>query len=97
MADHQIGEVSWVEPADRLCRGDPPASQHGDAIGDGDDLAQLVGDEHDADALGAQASDGGEQGLDVERCQDRRRLVEDQDAAIVVQGLEDLDTLAFTD
>ena len=91
----RLGEPAGVEPAGRLRRHDATPPQHGDAVGDGDDLAQLVGDEHDADALGAQPADRAEQGVDVQRGEHSGRLVEDQHPAVVVQRLDDLDTLAL--
>ncbi len=97
VSDHQLGEPAGVEPGRRLCRHDAPSPQHGDAIGDGDDLAQLVGDEHDADALGAQPADRAEQRIDVQRGEHGGRLVEDQDSTVVVQRLDDLDALALAD
>ena len=83
VSDHQIGEPAGVEPAGRLRRHDAAPPQHGDAVGDGDDLAQLVGDEHDADALGAQPADRAEQGVDVQGGEHGGRLVEDQHPAVV--------------
>ena len=97
VADHQLGELAGVERADRLRRHDAAPSQHRDAIGDGDDLAQLVRDEHDADALGAQPADRAEQCVDVQRGEHGGRLVEDQHATVVMERLEDLDALALAD
>ena len=74
-----------------------PAAQHGDLVGDLADLAHLVGDQHDADALGAQRADHAEQPVHLDRGQHARRLVEDQDLRAGEQHLDQLDPLPFPD
>ena len=97
VADHQGGDLGRVEPADRTRRHDAAAAQDRHAVGDGDDLTQLVRDEHDADALGAQSAHGAEQGVDVLGHEHGGGLVEDQHPTVAVQRLDDLDALALAD
>ena len=54
-------------------------AQHGDRVGDGEHLLELVVDEQDRRAAGLQLAQVAEQLLDLLRHQHRRRLVEDQD------------------
>ena len=69
------------------------AAHDGDAIAVGEDLADLVRDEHDRDAALGQAPQRREQAVDLLRRQHRRRLVEDQDPDPPVQRLQDLHLL----
>ena len=91
--DHELGEVvlvrlGWDPRAD-----DPAAPDDRNPVGDLEDLVQLVADEHDAVALGGKPSEDREDLLGLLRRQDGRRLVEDQDARLAVEGLEDLHPL----
>ncbi len=74
-----------------------PAPDHGDLVGDGQDLVELVGDEDDRQALGLQLTQVVEELGDLLRDQDRGRLVEDEDLGAPEQDLEDLDALPFAD
>ena len=81
-----------VDGADRAA-----AAQHGDAVGDGRHLVQLVRDEDDRAPLGGHRAQRHEQRLGLLRRQHRGRLVEDQDARLAVERLEDLDPLLLAD
>jgi hypothetical protein len=62
-------------------------------VGDCHDLSQLVGDEDDRFAGVHEASHDFEELDDLLRCQDRGRLVEDQDVGVAIKGLDELDPL----
>ncbi|MGX1250661.1 hypothetical protein RKD48_003172 [Streptomyces ambofaciens] len=96
-ADHQLGELArgglgGDGRADRRA-----APDDGDLVGDREDLAQLVGDEDDGQALGLQLAQVVEEGVHLLRHQDGRGLVEDQRAGAAVEDLEDLHALAGGD
>jgi hypothetical protein len=56
-----------------------------------------LGDEDDRPALAGEGPDRIEEVVGLLGCQDRRRLVEDQQARLAVQRLEDLDPLLDAD
>ena len=58
---------------------------------------QLVRDEDHRSPFGRHPSHRPEQHLCLLRCQDRRRLVEDEDPRLAVQRLQDLDSLLLTE
>ena len=62
----------------RVLEHHPARAQHGHPVGDVADLAHLVGDDHDAGALGAELADDGEEPVDLRRREHARRLIEDQ-------------------
>ena len=73
------------------------AADHGDLVGDGEHLVELVGDEDDREALLLQLAQVAEQLVDLLRHQHRGRLVEDDDPGTAVEHLEDLHPLPGTD
>ncbi len=77
---------------DRLSR-----PQHGDAVGDGHHLVQLVRDEDDRPSLGGDLAQRQEQRVGLLRREHRGRLVEDEDTRVLVEGVEDLDALLLAD
>ena len=95
--DHQLGQVVLV----RLCRDaladDTATPDHRDPVGDLEHLVQLVADEDDAVTLGGEPAQDGEDLLGLLGREDRRRLVEDEDPRLAVEGLEDLDPLLPSD
>ena len=79
-------------------RGDGlPASKHRDAVGHGLDLVQLVRDEDDRAAVGRHRTDRLEERVGLVRRQHGGRLVEDEDAGVLVERLQDLDALLLAD
>ena len=74
-----------------------PAAQDDDFVRDLEDLVELVGDEDDRRAGRRERPDDPEQLLRLERREHGRRLVEDEDVALAVERLEDLDPLADAD
>ena len=96
-ADHQRGEALGRRARSRHRRDDAPAAQHGDAVGDLQHLVQLVRDEDDGAAVGRHRAQRLEERARLLRRQHGGRLVEDQDARVAVERLEDLDALLLAD
>ena len=96
-ADHQLGELAGgdVVGADRGDGG--AATDHGDLVGDGEHLVELVGDEDEGEALVLELAQVAEELVDLLRHQHRGRLVEDDDLGAAVEDLEDLHALALAD
>ena len=69
------------------------ASEHDDAVGDGQHLAELVGDEDDRLPLLDQAADDREEVVDLARGEHGGGLVEDEDVGVAVERLDQLDAL----
>ena len=86
-----------VAPALVDRRDDAPAAQHGDAVGDRQHLVQLVRDEDDRPPVGRHRAQRLEERARLLRREHRGRLVEDQDARVAVERLEDLDPLLLAD
>ena len=73
----------------------PP--DHRDPVCDGQNLVQLVCDEHDSLTLVLHHAEGLEQIVDLSRREHGGGLIEDQHLDPAIQQLEDLDALLFTD
>ena len=73
------------------------AAQHGDAVGDRRHLVQLVRDEDHRPAVVGHLPQRPEQHLGLLRREHRGRLVEDQDAGVAVERLQDLDPLLLAE
>ena len=91
-ADHHAGQLALVRGA-RSGAHHAPAPHDADAIADGPHLAQLVTDEDDGETLAHEAPQGLEERFDLVGHEHGRGLVEDEDAAVACQGLDDLDAL----
>ena len=96
-AHHQRGEgllggLGRVGLTDHL-----PAPEHDDAVGDGEHLAELVGDEDDRLPLLHQALDHREELVDLAGREHGRGLVEDEDVGLAVERLDELDALLLAD
>ena len=63
----RLASDCWVAVVGVGGAGDPPVAQHGDPVGDGEHLAQLVGDEDDRLALVDEAAHDGEEVVDLAR------------------------------
>ena len=72
-------------------------AQHGDAVGEGEDLGHAVADVDHADPAGAQVAHDREQPQHVGLGQGRGRLVHDQHAGVERERLGDLDPLPVGD
>ncbi len=92
-AHHHLGELGLVRLRRRGLAHHGAAPEHRDAVGDGQDLVQLVADEHDRLAVVTQPPQVVEQVLGLGGGQHRRGLVEDQDLHPAVERLQDLDPL----
>ncbi|GGX67946.1 hypothetical protein GCM10010510_10490 [Streptomyces anandii JCM 4720] len=96
-ADHHLGELAGGGlGGDGRAHGGA-APDDGDVVGDGEHLAELVGDEDDRQALGLQLAQVVEEGVDLLRDEHGGRLVEDEDAGAAVEDLEDLHALTVGD
>ena len=89
--------LALVVPAGSASPDHAAPPQHRDAVGDVEDLVELVADEHDRLAGLAQASEVLEQLLGLLRREHRGGLVEDQHVDAPVERLQDLDTLLLAD
>lgn len=96
-ADHQLRELlgGRGRRVGGTDRGAP--ADDGDLVGDGEHLAQLVGDEDDRQALGLELAQVVEERVDLLRDEDRGRLVEDQRTGAAEEDLQDLDALTVGD
>ena len=96
-AAHRVDDLGVAVAIERAAQDHRAVAQHADRAADLADLAQLVRDEEDADALGLQLADALEEGVHLEGRQRRGRLVEDQHARFADQAAQDLDDLALGD
>ena len=90
---HGGDEIVDGERAAPAHRRHPAVAQDGAAVGDRHDLVELMRDVDDRGALRLHAREHREQPLDLAFFQRRRRLVQDEDAALPAQRLGDRDEL----
>ena len=91
---HEAGEGGGVGLGDRQGGGDGlAAAQHGGLVAEAGDLVELVADEDDRPAVVGHVAQHLAQFLGLGGRQHGRGLVQDQDAGVAPQGLEDLDPL----
>ena len=96
-AHHQCRE-GLRRRVDRLHGGESlPRPQNGDAIRDRLHLVQLVRDEDDRPPFGGDLAQRDEERVGLVRREHRGRLVEDEDARLLVERLQDLDPLLLAD
>ncbi len=97
-ADHQLGQVALGLARGGYARGGDHAAAHDrDAVGDGQDLVELVADEDDRRARGGHAAQRLEELVDLLGREDGRGLVHDEDVGAAVEHLEDLHALLLAD
>ena len=97
-ADHQLGQAALASrPRGRSSRPSRRAAAPRSRSATSSTSSQLVRDQDDRRAVGAQLAQHGEQLVDLLRRQHRGRLVEDQHARVAVERLEDLDALLLAD
>ena len=94
---HEADELVGGEPLDLAGRDDPPVLEHRRAVGKPEDLRQPVRDVQDAKATCLELLDDVEHALELRPGEDRRRLVEDQDARFEGERTGDLDELTLCD
>ena len=92
-ADHRARDLRRVRVLRDELPGVPPGAEDGDAVGDGHDLTQLVGNEDERLALVAEGPHDAEELVHLERCQHGRGLVEDEQLRPSVEHLQDLHAL----
>ena len=96
-ADHQLREPGLGRALARHGVDLLAAAQDADPVGDLEHLVELVRDEDDRLALGLEVAEDPEELERLLRRQYGRRLVEDEDVRVPVEGLEDLDALLLAD
>ena len=96
-ADHELGELALGAVRRRPAADDAPAADDGDAVGDLEDLVELVADEDHARALGPKTAQHLEDLARLLGRQHRGRLIQHEDPRVAVDGLQDLDTLLLAD
>ena len=95
--DHERGEIVLVGLRRIRSADDTTAPDDRDPVGDLEHLVQLVTDEDDAVALVGEAPQDGEDLARLLGCEHGRRLVEDEDPRLAIEGLEVLDALLPAD
>ena len=94
LSDHQPYQRADIEAAGGERLGDRAAlAHHRDAVGNGEDLLQPVRDEDQAAAPAGEVPHHAEQPLALHRRKRRSRLVENDDATVDSQRLQDLHDL----
>ena len=94
---HQVGEILLGGGGRIGAPHGETTAEHRDAVGDGEHLAQLVGDEHDRLPLVDQRADHIEEVVDLAGGHDGGGLVEDEDLGVALEGLDQLDPLLDAD
>ena len=97
MADHVAHQLGARHAGGGRAEHAPAVAQHGDAIGDLEDLVEPMRDEQHEQAAPLQLGDGVEQAQALLGRQHRGGLVEREDARRRRQGARDLDELARRD
>ena len=93
LAHHLRDQLDLRQLLDGVFAHQLAVAQHGDAVADGVDLLEEVGDEDDAHAARLQVAHEAEKHLDFLFIQRRGRLVEDEHLAVHVHGASDGDHL----
>jgi hypothetical protein len=97
-ADHQLGDADHRGGLGIERAHDLPVAQHGDVVGDLEDLVEPVGDEQDPHALARERAHDAEELGGLALGEHRGGLVEDQEPdAALVDLARDLDELHVTD
>jgi hypothetical protein len=91
--DHHLDHLVARDPIDGAFADVGAVTEHGHAIGDGEDLVEPVADVDDADPVSSQLGDDREQALDLMRREGGRRLVHCEDPGVEGERPGDLDEL----
>ena len=92
-SDHQVDQRRALQAGARVRADRAAVAQHGDAIGNRENLFEPVRDVDDADLLGLQPRDDLEEPLHLRPAQRRRRLVHDEHSRGRPNRLRNLDEL----
>ena len=94
VADHHAAHLVDAEVGDLAAADLPAVAQHGQLVGEGGHLAELVGDHQDGEVAGlGHAAQQAEHLVGLARRQHRGRLVEDQEVLVEIELLEDFELL----
>ena len=94
-AHHVADDLGFARLRRRRGEDGRAVAEDGDAVGEGEDFVQLVGDVDARDALRAQVAEDREEDLHLVLGERGGGLVEDEDARVFAQRLHDLDELLF--
>ena len=94
---HEADQLVRRQALDLPRRDDAAVLQHRRAVGEAEDLREPVRDVEDAEAARLELLDDREHALELGAGEDRRRLVEDEDARVERERTGDLDELALGD
>ena len=89
--DHEPRELARAGGRGGELGDDAARAHHRHPVGDRHHLLELVGDEEDGLAAGLEAAQQIEEGIDLDRRQHARRLVQDENVGVAVEQLQDLD------
>jgi hypothetical protein len=92
-ADHEADEAGLVDAADRVGADALAVAQDGDAVGEGENFFEAVGNVDDADALLAEIAHDGEEQVLLFLGERRGGLIHDHDARAGAEGAGDFDEL----
>ena len=92
---HQAGKMVGVGTGGRHGGDRAALTQDRHAVGDREDLGQLVGDEDHRPPGGGHVAHAGEEPIGLLRREHGGRLVENEDLCAAVEGFQDLDPLAL--
>jgi hypothetical protein len=93
-ADHHAAHLGHAAGLCVASAGHPPKPQHGKAVAERLHLAELVGNHQDGDLLAfGHAAQKGQHLVRLARGHHRGRLIEDQEALVQIEKLEDLQLL----
>ena len=96
-ADHQPDDLLAAGGGDVQGLDALTVAQDGHPVGEGQDLLQAVGNVDAGDATSLEPAQDAHQQLGLRLGERRRRLVEEQDAGVLGQGLDDLHELLLAD
>ncbi len=96
-ADHEFGQTGLGRGLGVGRAGHTTAAQDGDTVGHGQYFLQLMSDEDDRHAAIGQFAHDAEQFIGLLRRQHGRRLIEDENVGVAIEGLNDLHPLLEAD
>ena len=91
--DHEVREFLRAGAGGLHLASDSAGTKDRDAVGEGHHVVELVGDEDDGLAFGAELGEVGEEVVRLLRGEDGGGLVQDQDVRLAIEELQDFDAL----